>query len=177
MMKVMLLMLFDRLNQPMVMVSFGYELFFTELLSLVESGEILMTRIDNDVERVLRVKFVTGLFEHSFTDRSLIDLVGCKRPITWSSSQILGFVEKWERSKKPFLPLDKTVKKILIAKTHADDLVYQCGGWTATWIGLSGRITVASVGLAALLVPHGTVLRVVHRLIIEGPAIQPGYWV
>ncbi|PHT86001.1 hypothetical protein T459_08107 [Capsicum annuum] len=146
-----------------VMVSFGYELFFTELLSLVESGEILMTRIDNDVERVLRVKFVTGLFEHSFTDRSLIDLVGCKS----TTSSHIG-----EQSHN----MNKTVKKILIAKTHADDLVYQCGGWTATWIGLSGRITVASVGLAALLVPHGTVLRVVHRLIIEGPAIQPGYW-
>ncbi|KAM3265554.1 hypothetical protein P3L10_002548 [Capsicum annuum] len=60
------------------MVPFRYKLFFTELLSLVESGEILMTRIDNNVERILRVKFVTGLFEHSFTDRSLIDLVGCK---------------------------------------------------------------------------------------------------
>lgn len=44
--------------------------------------------------------------------------------------------------KKPFLPLDRTVKRILVAGTHADDLGYQCGGWTATWTGLSGRITV-----------------------------------
>ncbi|KAF3624226.1 ASC1-like protein 3 [Capsicum annuum] len=124
-----------------------YELFFTELLSLVQSGEILMTRIDNDVERILRVKFVIGLFEHSLTDRSLIDLVGCKiRP----------------------------QKKILVVGNHADDLAYQCGEWTAIWTGLSGRISVASVGLDALLVPHGIVLRVFPPLIIEGPAIQPG---
>ncbi|MCD9637893.1 hypothetical protein HAX54_021434 [Datura stramonium] len=71
----------------MVMVPFRYELFLEELLSLVESGEIPMTRIDDAVERVLRVKFVAGLFEHPFTDRSLIDLAGCKCggcTVTWT---------------------------------------------------------------------------------------------
>lgn len=43
---------------------------------------------------------------------------------------------------KPFLPLDRKAKKILVAGSHADDLGYQCGGWTATWTGTSGRITV-----------------------------------
>ncbi|PHU23666.1 ASC1-like protein 3 [Capsicum chinense] len=88
----------------------------------------------------------------------------------------LVLLKNEEDPKKSFLPLDKTAKKILVTGTHADDLGYQCGGWTATWTGLSGRITVASVGLAALLVPHNTVLRVVPNLIIEGPAIQPGHW-
>lgn len=44
--------------------------------------------------------------------------------------------------KKPFLPLDKNAKKILVAGSHADDLGYQCGGWTGTWHGSSGRITI-----------------------------------
>lgn len=43
---------------------------------------------------------------------------------------------------KPFLPLDRKAKKILVAGSHADDLGFQCGGWTKTWTGLSGRITV-----------------------------------
>jgi len=43
---------------------------------------------------------------------------------------------------KPFLPLNKNAKRILLAGTHADNLGYQCGGWTKTWYGLSGRITV-----------------------------------
>ncbi|KAL6532562.1 hypothetical protein OROHE_013984 [Orobanche hederae] len=42
---------------------------------------------------------------------------------------------------QPFLPLDRTVKRILVVGRHADDLGYQCGGWTATWEGGSGRIT------------------------------------
>lgn len=37
-----------------------------------------MSRIDDAVERILRVKFVAGLFEHPFSDRSLLDKVGCK---------------------------------------------------------------------------------------------------
>lgn len=57
---------------------FRYELFLEEMLYLVESGEIPMTRIDDAVERILRVKFVAGLFEFPLTDRSLLDTVGCK---------------------------------------------------------------------------------------------------
>lgn len=60
------------------MVPFRYELFLDEFLSLVESGEISMARIDDAVERILRVKFISGVFEYPMADRSLLDLVGCK---------------------------------------------------------------------------------------------------
>jgi len=50
---------------------------------------------------------------------------------------------------KPFLPLNKNAKRILVAGTHADDLGYQCGGWTKTWFGLSGRITVGRTFFSA----------------------------
>nr|XP_048324775.1 beta-glucosidase BoGH3B-like isoform X4 [Ziziphus jujuba var. spinosa] len=62
----------------MVMVPFKYEQFVEDVISLVESGKIPMTRIDDAVERILRVKFVAGLFEYPFSDRSLLDSVGCK---------------------------------------------------------------------------------------------------
>lgn len=55
-----------------------YKLFMEDLIFLVESGEIPITRIDDAVERILRVKFAAGLFEFPFTDRSLLDKVGCK---------------------------------------------------------------------------------------------------
>jgi beta-glucosidase len=44
----------------------------------VESGEIPMARVNDAVERILRVKFVAGLFEHPLADRSLLGTVGCK---------------------------------------------------------------------------------------------------
>jgi beta-glucosidase len=61
-----------------VMVPYEYKLFVEGLTYLVESGKIPMARIDDAVERILRVKFVAGLFEFPFTDRSLLDTVGCK---------------------------------------------------------------------------------------------------
>lgn len=61
-----------------VMVPFRYELFLEDLLYLVESGQITMARINDAVERILRVKFVSGLFEFPLADRSLLNIVGCK---------------------------------------------------------------------------------------------------
>lgn len=40
---------------------------------------------------------------------------------------------------EPLLPLPKKAAKILVAGTHADNLGYQCGGWTITWQGLEGN--------------------------------------
>lgn len=42
---------------------------------------------------------------------------------------------------EPLLPLPKKAPKILVAGSHADNLGYQCGGWTIEWQGASGRIT------------------------------------
>lgn len=40
---------------------------------------------------------------------------------------------------QPVLPLPKKAPKILVAGTHADNLGYQCGGWTIAWQGFSGN--------------------------------------
>lgn len=60
------------------MVPFSYVKYMKELTNLVESKEIPLSRINDAVERILRVKFVAGLFKHPYTDRSLLDTVGCK---------------------------------------------------------------------------------------------------
>ena len=39
----------------------------------------------------------------------------------------------------PIVPLPKKAPKILVAGTNADNLGYQCGGWTIEWQGLSGN--------------------------------------
>ncbi|KAF5184782.1 Glycosyl hydrolase family protein [Thalictrum thalictroides] len=40
---------------------------------------------------------------------------------------------------QPLVPPAKKALKILVAGTHADNLGYQCGGWTIEWQGLSGN--------------------------------------
>lgn len=137
----------------MVMVPFRYELFLEEFLSLVESGEIPMARIDDAVERILRVKFVAGLFEYPLTDRSLLDVVGCKAHRELAREAVrksLVLLKNGKDPKKPLLPLDKNIKRILVTGTHADNLGYQCGGWTITWEGTTGRITEGTTILDAI---------------------------
>lgn len=61
-----------------VMLPFNYVQFIQDMTDLVESGEIPMARVNEFVERILRVKFVSGLFEHPLPDTSLLGTVGCK---------------------------------------------------------------------------------------------------
>nr|GMD20274.1 beta-glucosidase BoGH3B-like [Ipomoea batatas] len=137
----------------MVMVPFRFELYLDELLCLAQSGEIPMARIDDAVERILRVKFISGIFEHPFADRSLLEIVGCKEHRELAREAVrksLVLLKNGKNPEKPFLPLDKNAKKILVAGTHGDDLGYQCGGWTSTWEGSSGRITIGTTILDAI---------------------------
>ncbi|WOL02012.1 hypothetical protein Cni_G10731 [Canna indica] len=130
-----------------VMVPFRYEKFIEDLIYLVESGNIPMSRIDDAVERILRVKFVAGLFEQPFTDRSLLDVVGCKDHRLLAREAVrksLVLLKNGNDMRKPFLPLDKNARKILVAGAHADDIGYQCGGWTISWFGCSGRTTIGT---------------------------------
>ncbi|XP_052205914.1 uncharacterized protein LOC127810445 isoform X2 [Diospyros lotus] len=150
----------------MVMVPFRYELFFEDMKHLVESGVIPMARVDDAVERILRVKFVAGLFEYPMADRSLLDTVGCKLHRELAREAVrksLVLLKNGKDPRRPFLPLDRNSKKILVAGTHADDLGYQCGGWTATWAGTSGRITIGTTILDAIKEAVGNKTEVVFE--------------
>ena len=46
---------------------------------------------------------------------------------------------KSENITDPVIPLLNKVSKILVAGSHADNLGYQCGGWTIAWQGFSGN--------------------------------------
>jgi beta-glucosidase-like glycosyl hydrolase len=58
------------------MVPFAYEHFIGNLTQMVKSGAIPMSRIDDAVTRILRVKFQMGLFERPFGDGKLEKNVG-----------------------------------------------------------------------------------------------------
>ncbi|KAG5238314.1 hypothetical protein OIU76_014806 [Salix suchowensis] len=152
----------------MVMVGQKHREFVKDLIFLAESGEIPMTRIDDAVERILRVKFVAGLFEHPFADRSLLDIVGSKLHRELAREAVrksLVLLKNGKDPKKPLLPLDRSAKKILVAGTHADDLGYQCGGWTIGWNGMSGRITIGTTILDAIKEAIGEETEVIYEKI------------
>ena len=60
----------------MIMVPYDYKGFVTAVTQAVASGDVPMSRIDDAVERILRVKFDMGLFEKPFGDESLLAQVG-----------------------------------------------------------------------------------------------------
>lgn len=74
--------------------------------------------------------------------------------------------------KKSFLPLKKNAKRILVAGTHADDIGYQCGGWTITWHGDSGRITTGMHSLLLSTYLYKRPKRFSTRRILAGTALS-----
>lgn len=56
----------------------------------------------------------------------------------------LVLLKNGKPGQKHMLPLPKKARQILVAGSHADNLGYQCGGWTIEWQGKSGRTTVGT---------------------------------
>lgn len=144
--------------------------FIDDLTYQVKSNNIPMSRIDDAVWRILRVKFTMGLFENPFADLSLVNQLGsqvyhllilvvnlsaivdCPRNSTLTEAYFFGknhrelareavrrslvLLKNGKSANQPLLPLKKDVQKVLVAGTHADNLGYQCGGWTVEWQGV-----------------------------------------
>ncbi|XP_076883393.1 uncharacterized protein LOC143532147 [Bidens hawaiensis] len=126
----------------MVMVPNNYIEFINNLKYLVKNKFISMDRIDDAVSRILRVKFTMGLFENPIADFSKVNEVGSQahRDIAREAvRKSLVLLKNGKRAEEPMLPLPKTASKVLVAGSHADNLGYQCGGWTIGWQGFSGN--------------------------------------
>lgn len=131
----------------------NYQLFISITKTLVENDEVPMARIDDAVGRILRVKFEMGLFGHPYADRSLLKTIGSvehREVARQCVRESLVLLKNKALSKQPTLPLAKDLKRIVVAGKAADDLGYQCGGWTVTWQGGSGNITKGTTILQAV---------------------------
>jgi beta-glucosidase len=124
----------------MIMVPYNFTEFIDDLTFQVKNNIIPISRIDDAVARILRVKFTMGLFENPIADLSLANQLGSKehRELAREAVRKSLVLLKNGKSTKPLLPLPKKSSKILVAGSHADNLGNQCGGWTITWQGLSG---------------------------------------
>ncbi|NBC17345.1 MAG: beta-glucosidase [Bacteroidetes bacterium] len=139
-------------GMDMVMVPDRYEEFFTTLKELVEEGAIPMTRIDDAVRRILRVKFAAGLFDDDWSpqvDASLADSLGAAshRAVARQAVRESLVLLKNEGAT---LPLDKDAARIHVTGPGADDIGMQSGGWTIDWQGAMGPITEGTTILEAI---------------------------
>ncbi|KAB2627169.1 lysosomal beta glucosidase-like [Pyrus ussuriensis x Pyrus communis] len=120
----------------MVMVPINYKEFINDLINLVKNNVVPMDRIDDAVGRILLVKFTMGLFENPLADFSLVNELGSQRFGKGGCQKIRRAFEEGKSGNitDPVIPLPKKVSKILVAGSHADNLGYQCGGWTIACI-------------------------------------------
>lgn len=110
---------------------------FKNTLAQVKSGEIPMSRIDDAVRRILRVKVRAGLFEKpSPKQRALAadtSLIGHPEHRAIARQAVRESLVLLKNNNKT-LPL-KPQQHILVAGDAAHNIGKQSGGWTITWQG------------------------------------------
>jgi len=137
----------------MVMLTGKYGQFCRELKELVDDKKVPMTRIDDAVLRILRVKFALGLMDKSRTvmaDRSLWNTFGSAEHRNVARQAVRESLVLLKNDNN-LLPLAKTAKRIHVGGRGADDLGMQCGGWTIEWQGKSGNVTSGGTTILAAI--------------------------
>ncbi|KAL2454384.1 Glycosyl hydrolase family protein [Abeliophyllum distichum] len=137
----------------MIMVPYKYEEFIDGLTFLVKNNSIPISRIDDAVKRILRVKFTMGLFENPVADYSMTKYLGSREHRELAREAVrksLVLLKNGESADEPLIPLPKKASTILVAGSHANDIGNQCGGWTIEWQGQSGNTTSGTTILEAI---------------------------
>lgn len=103
------------------------------LKQLVEEGEVPMSRIDDAVARVLRLKFRLGLFETPYNDMNDYPLFGSREHAAvalQAAEESLVLLKNNDR----LLPLAKGTK-LLVTGPNANSMRCLNGGWSYSWQG------------------------------------------
>jgi beta-glucosidase len=111
---------------------------YTNTLAEVKAGTIPMSRLDDAVTRILRVKMRLGMFEAGLPSANALAI---------RSAEVVGSASHREvarravreslvllKNNQGVLPIDPR-KRILVAGDGADNISKQNGGWTLTWQG------------------------------------------
>jgi beta-glucosidase len=119
-------------GNDMSMVPSSYS-FSDNLLELVKEKKVPMTRIDDAVRRILRVKYELGLFDNPMPNPSVKSNFG-KPEYAQASLQAARETITLLKNDGNVLPLAKN-KKVLVTGPTSDSLISQNNGWTWVWQG------------------------------------------
>lgn len=110
------------------------DLDFPRLLKeLVEEGEVPMSRINESVRRILRVKFQLGLFDqpyHPDVDYSKFASDEHAQASYQTAVESITLL----KNEGDILPLDEN-SNVLVTGPTANSLIFLNGGWSRTWQG------------------------------------------
>ena len=122
------------INAGIDMSMVPYEVSFCDYLKeLVEEGEVPMSRIDDAVARVLRLKYRLGLFDKPYWSTEDYPKFGSEE-FAQTALQAAEESEVLLKNEGGILPLAKG-KKILLAGPNANSMRCLNGGWSYSWQG------------------------------------------
>lgn len=130
-------------GMDMVMITDRYKEFITLLQELVEEGKVPMSRIDDAITRILRVKFAMGMMgaePNLWPDKALQQEFGSQAHRKVARQAVAESVVLL-KNENAVLPVKNLPRRIHVAGSGADDLGMQCGGWTIGWQGERGDLT------------------------------------
>jgi beta-glucosidase len=107
--------------------------FYNDLLDLVAKGEVPMSRIDDAVTRILKMKFELNLFQSTVANLKEYPKFGSQEFIDvayTAASESITLL----KNNNSVLPLNKH-EKILVTGPTANSMKYLNGGWSYNWQG------------------------------------------
>lgn len=107
--------------------------FYTDLVDLVKKGEVPMSRIDDAVTRILRMKFELNLFQNTVANLKDYPKFGSPEHIQEAYKTAAESITLL-KNKDAVLPLSKS-EKILVTGATANSMKNLNGGWSYTWQG------------------------------------------
>ena len=111
----------------------NHEEFIGKVLDTVKDGTIPMSRIDDAVTRILKLKFKLGLFSDPFAKTELAYKVGSPEHRAVARKAVRESLVLL-KTKPGLLPLN-TEESIAVVGEHADNTGLQSGGWSIHWQG------------------------------------------
>jgi len=142
----------------MNMVPYYYQMFIDTMKQAVMNGDITQERIDDAVRRILRAKFMLGLFENPYGDSRLAMTVGSDEHRALARQAVRKSLVLLKNDNNA-LPIDKNVSTILVAGINSTGV--QAGGWTLDWQGEQRNTLVGTTileGIQELVGPNTQVL-------------------
>lgn len=112
--------------------------FCTLLKELVDEGKVKMSRIDDAVSRIIRLKLRLGLFETPNTNPKDYPLFGSEQHEA-AAFELAVQSEILLKNENNILPLAKG-KRILVTGPNANSMRSLNGGWSYTWQGTENPV-------------------------------------
>ena len=140
-------------GMDMGMIPSKYKEFSAYLKELVEEGVVPMSRIDDAVTRILRLKCAMGLLDKDrspLADRSLHSKFGSDEHRQVAREAVRQSLVLLKNRGK-ILPVSKQASRIHVVGKNADNIGNQCGGWTIDWQGRSGEVTTGGTTVLAAI--------------------------